>query len=172
MMEEKILVTYASRTGTASGIAEVIGGSLSKNGFQVEVLPINEVRDLSIYNVIIIGSAIQGRQWLPEALNFIKENKDQLKKIKTAIFTVCITLSMKNGEKYLPEIRKWVLPVIEGINPIKEAYFAGKLDIAKIASLSDRMKFRLSVLFGIWDEGDHRDWATINTWIEELITVL
>jgi menaquinone-dependent protoporphyrinogen oxidase len=171
-MEKKILVTYASRTGTTSGIAEVISRRLSEKGYHVDVLPLEEVHDISDYNSIIIGSAIQNRQWLPEAMNFIMENQDQLRKIKTALFTVCITLSMKNSEKYLPEIRKWVNPVKEMISPTREAYFAGKLDINKIASLSDRMKFRLSVLFGVWSEGDHRDWEAIREWTDDLVTVL
>jgi hypothetical protein len=42
--------------------------------------------------------------------------------------------------------------------------FAGMLDIRKIPSFGDRLKFRLSVLFGAWSEGDHRDWNAIREW--------
>lgn len=167
-MDKRILVAYASRTGTTSEIAEVIGDRLSGKGFIAVVRHLSEVKDLSTYESVIIGSAIQGRQWLPEALDFVRENLADLRKIKTAIFTVCITLSMENGKKYLPEIMKWVQPVKEMIHPVLEAYFAGKLDIRKISSLSDRLKFRLSVLAGIWKEGDHRDWNTIYSWTDDL----
>jgi hypothetical protein len=34
------------------------------------------------------------------------------------------------------------------------------------------MKFRLSVLFGVWKEGDHRDWNAINNWALELKPLL
>jgi menaquinone-dependent protoporphyrinogen IX oxidase len=33
-------------------------------------------------------------------------------------------------------------------------------------------EFRLSVLFGVWKEGDHRDWNAIRTWAENLRTLL
>jgi hypothetical protein len=39
-----------------------------------------------------------------------------------------------------------------------EGLFAGALDIRKIPSFGDRLKFRISVLLGVWSEGDHRDW--------------
>jgi hypothetical protein len=46
------------------------------------------------------------------------------------------------------------------------------LDISKIPSFSDRLKFRLSVLFGAWKEGDHRDWDAIGEWARELKPLL
>ena len=49
-----------------------------------------------------------------------------------------------------------------------EGLFAGVLDISKVPSPSDRLKFRLSVLFGVWKEGDHRDWNAIRSWTESL----
>jgi hypothetical protein len=51
---------------------------------------------------------------------------------------------------------------------VGEGIFAGALDIGKIPSRGDRLKFRLSVLFGVWSEGDHRDWDAIHTWAEDL----
>jgi len=32
--------------------------------------------------------------------------------------------------------------------------------------------FRLSVLFGVWSEGDHRDWDAIRAWAESLRPLL
>ncbi len=50
---------------------------------------------------------------------------------------------------------------------------AGVADaIGKIPSFSDRLKFRLSVLFGVWKEGDHRDWNAIRTWAESLVPLI
>jgi hypothetical protein len=46
------------------------------------------------------------------------------------------------------------------------------LDISKIPSFSDRLKFRLSVKLGVWKEGDHRDWKAIGSWAESLRKIL
>jgi menaquinone-dependent protoporphyrinogen oxidase len=61
---DKILVTYASRTHTTKGIAEAIGNKLIKDSFQVEMLPMANVKDLTGYCAVVAGSAIQSAQWL------------------------------------------------------------------------------------------------------------
>ncbi len=38
-MTEKILVTYATCTGSTVGVAEAIGKTLAESGLEVEVLP-------------------------------------------------------------------------------------------------------------------------------------
>ena len=65
-MQNKILVTYASRTGWTVGVAEEITKTLSQQGHQVTLAPINEIADLVSYQTIIFGSAVQDRKWLPE----------------------------------------------------------------------------------------------------------
>jgi hypothetical protein len=50
--------------------------------------------------------------------------------------------------------------------------FAGVLDISKVPTFKDRLMFRLSVLFGVWTEGDHRDWNAIRAWAESLRPLL
>jgi hypothetical protein len=42
------------------------------------------------------------------------------------------------------------------------------LDVSQVRSLGDRLKFRLSVMMGVWSEGDHRDWNAIRAWAESL----
>ena len=70
-MSNKILVTYASRAGSTAGVAEAIGKTLIEGGAQVDVLPIQEVKDLTPYQSVVAGSAIQNKQWLPEAMQFM-----------------------------------------------------------------------------------------------------
>ena len=40
------------------------------------------------------------------------------------------------------------------------------------STFSDRLKFRLSVAFGVWKEGDHRDWNAIRAWAQSLYPLL
>ncbi|HVN54915.1 MAG TPA: flavodoxin domain-containing protein [Anaerolineaceae bacterium] len=171
-MNNSILVTYASRTGFTRGIAEAIGRTLAQNGAAVDVLPMAEVRDLSAYDAVVAGSAIQGKQWLPEALQFVRGHRAELARRPFAAFLVCMTLAMRDGEKYRPFVADFLSPVRTLVHPVSEGLFAGGLEIRKIPSLSDRIKFRLSVLFGVWSEGDHRDWGAIRTWAEGLLPKL
>jgi menaquinone-dependent protoporphyrinogen oxidase len=167
-MIPKILVTYASRSGSTVGVAEEVGSVLHEHGADVEICAIQDVTDVTGYQAVVVGSAIQDQQWLPEAMQFIETRQNDLAQKQVVMFSLCMTLAMKNGEKYRPQILTWLTPVRNRLHPVSEGLFGGVLDIGKIPSLSDRLKFRLSVLFGVWTEGDHRDWDAIHKWASEL----
>lgn len=171
-MTVKILVTYASNTGWTVGVVEAIGRTLAENGAKVDVLPMSDVKDLSPYDAVVAGSAINGGAWLPKAIQFIRGHQAELKRKPFASFLVCTTLAMKNGEQYRGHVSSWLDPVRALVRPVSVGLFAGGLDIRKIPSFSDRLKFRLSVLFGVWKEGDHRDWNAIQKWAMELSSLM
>ncbi len=166
-MPNTILVTYASRAGSTAGVAEAIGKTLAESGAQVEVRPMQDVSDLTPYTAVVAGSAIQSKQWLPEAMQFVQQHRAVLAQKPFAAFTVCMTMTMKN-ESYRQVIRDWLQPVRALVRPVSEGFFAGVLDISKIPSWADRLKFRVSVMLGVWSEGDHRDWNAIRSWAAEL----
>ena len=171
-MSNKILVTYATRTGSTVGVAEAIGKTLADGGALVDVLPMQEVKDLSPYRAVVAGSAIQNKQWLPEAMQFIQAHRAELARKPFAAFLVCMTLAMRNGENYRPFVADFLAPVRALVKPVNEGLFAGVLDISKVPSLGDRLKFRLSILFGVWSEGDHRDWNAIRAWANSIRLLL
>jgi menaquinone-dependent protoporphyrinogen oxidase len=171
-MNKKFLVTYASRFGSTEGVAQAIGKTLSENGMNVDVLPMREVKDLSAYQGVVAGSAINAGAWLPEAMQFMQTHRAELARKPFAAFLVCMTLTMKNGEQYRSHVTTWFDPVRMLVKPISEGLFAGGLNISRIPSFGDRLKFKMSVLFGVWKEGDHRDWNAIQKWALELKPLL
>lgn len=167
-MTKRILVTYASQTGFTEGVAEMIGKTIADENLVVDVLPMKDVKDVVAYQAVVAGSGIQAGAWLPEGIDFIRKNRQELTKKQFAAFLVCMTLTMKGGDKYRSHVREWMQPVRAMVPTISENIFAGGLDLKKIPSSSDRLKFRLSTLFGIWKTGDHRDWEAIQKWAIEL----
>lgn len=166
-MNNKILVTYASCNGATAGVAEAIAKTLGEQGLPVDVLPMQEVTDLAPYRAVVAGSAIQAAHWLPEAMQFVRTHQAELKRKPFAAFLVCMTLAMNKGD-YRQHVSAWLAPVRSLVQPVSEGLFAGVLDVRKVRSPSDRLKFRLSVLMGVWSEGDHRDWNAIRAWAEGL----
>jgi menaquinone-dependent protoporphyrinogen oxidase len=167
-MNLKVLVTYASRTGSTAGVAEAIARTLAEGGAEVDVYPMQEIKHLTPYQAVVAGSAIQNRQWLPEAMKFVRMHQSELNQKPFAMFSVCMTLAMREGEKYRPQVAEWLAPVRALVPPLSEGLFAGVLDIHTIPSFGDRLKFRLSVAAGVWSEGDHRDWKAISDWARKL----
>jgi len=195
-MSNKILVTYASRAGSTVGVAEAIARILSappspntKTDIDlsgriirpdlgrageglVDVMPMQEVKDLSAYRAVVAGSAIRKSKWLPEAVQFVRTHQGILRHKPFAMFTVCITLAMSNGEQYRSAVAAWVAPVRNMVRPLSEGLFAGMLDFNKLPVNWDTLKLRATVALGIFPRGDHRDWNAIHAWAESLKPML
>lgn len=169
---EKILVTYATRNGSTAGVAEAISKTLDEAGCLVDLLPVQDVTDLAPYAAVVAGSAIQAKQWLPEAMDFMVANREALAQKPCALFLVCMTLAMSNAQKYRDLVSDFMQPVRAIVPPVSEGLFAGALDISKVPYFRARLGFRLSVLFGVWSEGDHRDWDAIHLWANTLPPLL
>ena len=160
-MSDKVLVTYATRTGTTAGVAEVIGETLAATGLAVEVRPMAEVTDLAPYSAVVAGSAIQAAHWLPEAMDFVRARQAELARRPFAAFLVCMTLAMP-GDPHREEVSRWLQPVRELVTPVSEGLFAGALDLGNLPSWRAKLNFSISVRLKVWSEGDHRDWNEIS----------
>lgn len=171
-MNDKILITYASRAGSTTEIAEAIGKTLTQCGMQVEVFPMQEVKDLSPYCAVVAGSAIRKSKWLPEAMQFVQTHRAELAKKPFATFTVCITLALSNSDPYRQAVTKWIESVRAQVKPVSEGLFAGMLDFSNLPFNWDTVKLRAVVALGIFPKGDRRDWNAIRSWAESLSPLL
>ncbi len=167
-MNDKILVTYASRAGSTAGVAEAIGKTLIGKGLQVDIFPMQDVKDISDYRAVVAGSAIRGQKWLPEAMQFLSDHRSELSRKPFAAFMVCITLSMANAGQYLEGLKSWMSPVRDIVRPVSEGYFAGALNFSKLPFSLNVLAMRFVVLIGVWKQGDYRDWTAIRAWAESL----
>lgn len=157
-MNNKILVTYASRLGSTEAVAHIIAQTLAEIGQEVDIYPIQNVKDPGIYRAVIIGSAIRFGRWLPDAVEFVTENRELLNSIPTAFFTVCMTMSQDTAENRR-KAASFLDPVRTLVTPVDEAWFAGKLDYSQLSFLQ-RVIEKVQGL----PEGDFRDWSAIRSW--------
>lgn len=171
-MTQKILITYASRSGSTAEVAAAICRSFVESGVTVDVLPIQQVTNLATYQAVIVGSAIRSSKWLPEAMQFVRTHQSMLRHKPFAMFTVCITLAKTGGEQYRSAVTGWTAPVRRIAAPLSEGIFAGRLDTGTLPLSRDTVRFRLAVALGILPSGDHRDWNAIRAWAESLKPLL
>jgi menaquinone-dependent protoporphyrinogen oxidase len=171
-MNDKILVTYASRAGSTAEIAEALGMALTQNGTQVEVRPMQAVKSLTPYQAILAGSAIRGSNWLPEATQFIQSHRAKLASRPFATFTACTSLAMSDSDQYRQVVTEWVQPVHAIVGSVNEGLFTGKLDFLILPVTFNTLFLRVVVAFGVFPKGDCRNWNAIRVWAESICPLL
>ncbi len=167
-MADKILVAYASLTGSTAEVAEAIGKTLVDSGLQVDVCPMTDVTDLAPYRAVVAGSAIHGGKWLPEAMQFMHTYQAELSYRPFAAFLVCITLGMPDSGKYRQGVSKWLEPVRSLVKPVSEGLFAGNMQLNKLPFTFDAIMVRVAVTLKALPNGDHRDWVAVRAWAAAL----
>ena len=168
-MSKKILITYATKAGSTVEIAAVIGETLSKRGFAVDVKPVSENPSLDGYQAVLMGSAIRMGSWLPEAVDFVRQNQTALNQLPTSIFTVHM-LNYRDDETSRAARQAYTAPVRELLPSVDEVFLRGKLDY-KTLSFFDRMIAK-AVANPNDPPGDFRDWNQIRDWSQSIFPAL
>ena len=74
----RVLVAYATRMDSTREIAVAIADELRRLGHQVTVTPCPTSVSLAKFDAVLVGSAVYGRRWLPEAVQFLAARQDSL----------------------------------------------------------------------------------------------
>src|SRR2546430_16502462 len=123
----KILVTFATRAGSTYEVTARVAEVLRAGRATVEVKLVTAVHEVKDYDAVVVGSAIRMGHWLPEAVGFVKTNRQTLSRIPTAYFLVSGVL--RNDT---PQTRRQVLAFLDPgralPEPVTIGLFAGQLN--------------------------------------------
>lgn len=163
-MGSKYLVTYGSWCGSTAEVALEIGNALAADGAEVDVLPVSEAIDLGQYRAVVLGTAIRRGQCKGEVIEFSQRNKQALRSVPVALFSVGAQLHEDTPEnRAIAE--SFVTPLRELVRPISVATLAGALDHGRV-SLPGKLVARAL------PQGDWRDWDAIRAWADTLPPIL
>ena len=167
-MNKKVLIAYASKHGSTAEIAKKIEEDLNQSGFECTTLPAKQVKDLSGFHAIVLGTGLYMGQWQKEAVKFIKQNKANLVNQNVWIFT-----SGPTGEgdpvklvqdRLFPE---GLRATIDEINPKDITVFHGNIVLSKLNGFEKWIINKVNAAIG-----DFRNWQSISTWATGIANAL
>ena len=160
----KILVAYASRHGSTSDIAAVIGQVLRGRGYEVAVKPIEQVGRISAYDAVVLGSALYAGNWMKAAATCLLDKQEVLAQRPVWLFSSGPTgqgdaVELLEGWMFSGEM----LEAIKKINPRDIAFFHGNIDPDKLNFAEKAIIESANVPIG-----DYRDWSIIKAWATDM----
>ena len=189
---KKVLVTYATMSGSTAEVAQEVAREIGDGGMQVEILPLEKVGDLGTYNAVVIGAPmVMG--WHPSARKFLAKNRAALQQIPLAAFATGLSLTSAGeteisgvpvfvdetlakpveiaGRPSLKErftdINHYVAPILKSAGlarPVSVAFFGGRLEYTRL-----KLPAMLFVMLIIQaSPGDRRNWDAIRSWAGSL----
>lgn len=170
-----VLVGYATAHGSTQEIAERVAAKLGDGGWRAGALPLSEVDNAGAFDAFVLGSAIHGGDWLPEAGAFLDRHAETLASRPVWLFsvsTVGATSSafgprVARSLRRLTRVPRSVAAAWDAIGPRDHRAFAGVIR-PEHWGLPGRVFLRgLGGRFG-----DHRDWHDVDAWARRISSEL
>lgn len=188
----KVLIAYATMSGSTEEVAQAIGEELTGQGSKVDVLPLERVNGPAAYDAIVVGAPMM-MGWHRSAIQFLRKHRQALEKTPVALFATAMSL-VADGEATVKDVPVYVdqdlskpprnpgrltfreryarlpnyaAPMVRAAGshrPVSMAFFGGKLDYFRLKPLP-----RLFVMLAVQAQpGDRRNWEAIRMWAATL----
>jgi menaquinone-dependent protoporphyrinogen IX oxidase len=185
-MSRKALIVYGTRYGATASTSEEIAAILRKEGIEVRVVNAKEekVKDITEYDLVIVGSGIQIFRWTGEPEDFLNKFQKELATKKMALFVSAGAQAMAEREGKPEEVETAKKKYLQekaakyNLQPVALGLFGGVYDFSKWPWWAGKAKpaakqqleaagFREAN--GIYDT---RDWDAIRNWAKELASTI
>lgn len=164
MKVNKVLVAYATVSGSTQEIAEYVAGELNGQGMTVDLRPCREVTDLKEYSAVVIGAPLYMFHLQKDAVRFLQRHQRQLAPLPVAVFA---------GGAYGPNaaqdaqaVRKNLdaeLAKFTWLQPVSVQLVGGRFDPSRL-----RFPYNLIPALKQAPASDARDWEEIRGWTQSL----
>jgi menaquinone-dependent protoporphyrinogen oxidase len=140
-------ILYSTVDGQTKKICEALANDLTHKNFDVSLYSINNFhRNILSFEILIIGASIRYGKHNDLVTRFINENRENLKKIKTAFFSVNLVARKKGKDR--PATNPYLIKFMRSIDwePDIIDVFAGNLDYSRYG-LFDRIMIKAIMKF-------------------------
>ncbi len=171
-MEEKVLVTFASKYGSTKEVAKAVADVLCESGFAADLQPMSKVRDLEPYGAVVLGAPIYLGSWHADFRKFLARHQEGLIRRRTVIFTLGPTHTDPAEWDGVRVQLDQEFSKYPWLKPLAAELFGGKYDPARLR-IPDSLLAALpaSPLHGM-PASDARDWQAIRAWSQKIAELL
>ena len=153
-MAARVLVAYASKLGSTAEIADAIAATLRAAGLDATAHPVRDVKSVTAYQAVILGSALYAAHWQRDANRFVTHYLAALQERPVWLFSSG-PLDHRLAAADLP-ITPHVAAVTAELAPRGHRTFGGRLE-ADAPGLDPQVLATHPI-------GDFRDWTVITDW--------
>lgn len=153
-----VLIAYWTQSGSTKEAASIIAETLDSRGFKTTVSEIT-VAEPGNFDAVVIGSAIHGMRWAPEAASFIEKYAAVLSQKKIALFSVAYVY-FTGKASWKKAVDGALTATYSRLTPIQTGLFPGRVD-RKLPGIA-RLIFGIpkSAKADIFDREAIKAWAT------------
>lgn len=162
----RIAVLYATEEGSTRDIAEYVAADLEERSAEVELHDIDHAPDPSLFDAVILGSAIHDMDFLPAAADYLRHHHDQLATTDLRLFGVGLGPALRGplGRRLGRTPPPKITALCKEVAARDYRTFAGHYERVGV-SFKARALHRL---MGGGRYGDLRDWPAIIAWSTDL----
>jgi menaquinone-dependent protoporphyrinogen oxidase len=164
MENQRILLAFATTSGSTQEIAAFVAAELTRLGQQVDLRPCRQVSALSAYDAVVLGAPLYMFHLHRDALNFLKQHRKVLATLPVAIFAG--GPFGPTAEKDTPGIQKNLddeLAKFPWLTPASLLLVGGRFDPAHL-----RFPYNLIPALKQTPASDARNWDEIRAWTQAL----
>lgn len=164
MRAKRILVAFATVSGSTQEIADFVAGELTGQGLAVDLRPCRVVSDLTTYDAVVLGIPLYMFHLHKDALHFLKQHQKSLTSRPVAVFAG--GPYGPNAEKDALEVRKNLdveLAKFSWLAPVSVQLVGGRFDPARL-----RFPYNLIPALKQAPASDARNWDAIRAWTSAL----
>src|SRR5512146_283753 len=184
----KILVTYATLSGTTVEVAQAVGEEIAKSGAKVDVLPVAQVTTLAGYDGVVVGGPMVAG-WHRSAAGFLKKHRKEWGSIPLAVFVTAMSLTTPTTtvvegvplcvddalpkpparpgklswrERYT-QVQNYARPIVAAARPARPvsiAFFGGRLEYGRLPWWA--VVFAMLIVQA--PAGNKHNWPFIRSW--------
>jgi menaquinone-dependent protoporphyrinogen oxidase len=161
----RVLVAYATRFGSTREIANAIVHELNTMGMDSHAAEAAGGLNPGDYDAFVIGSPLYGGKWLAAAGMFAAITSEQIDGKPVALFSVG-TVAVVDEPAGVTEHKEFIGDLVEvapKLNVVADAVFTGYFERSNLP-----WYLRIIDRFAPTPQGDHRDWAAIQSWARSL----